>query len=78
MNKRLEFGERELVFEEAGKKELTSYTHNGRVSFVPTRLHQQLPIAGAPPSEQNNPRTTGYDPTVSAAPLALYLGSPSP
>uniref|UniRef100_A0ACD5Z094 Uncharacterized protein n=1 Tax=Avena sativa TaxID=4498 RepID=A0ACD5Z094_AVESA len=78
MTRGLEFGESKLLFE-VGKKQPIRYKYNGRASFVRARRHQQLPIAGAPPSsEQCNARTIGYAPTVSAAPLALYLGSSSP
>uniref|UniRef100_A0ACD5YPB6 Uncharacterized protein n=1 Tax=Avena sativa TaxID=4498 RepID=A0ACD5YPB6_AVESA len=73
-----EFGQRMLLFE-VGTEQPPSYEYNGRASFVPARRHQQLPVAGAPPSTQQcYARTFGYDPTVSAAPLALYLGTSSP
>lgn len=73
MERNLEFGESKLLFE-VGKKEPTGYKYNGRASFVPARRHKQPPIAGAPlSSKQCNARTTGYAPTVSAAPLALYF-----
>ncbi|CAM0946141.1 unnamed protein product [Alopecurus aequalis] len=78
IEKSLEFSQRTLLFE-VGTQKLPGYKYNGRASFVPARRHQQLPIPGAPPSrEQCYARTFGYAPTVSAAPLALYLGTPSP
>lgn len=79
MKRSLEFGPRKVLFE-ASKGEPPAYSYNGRVSFVPAHRRQQLPIAGGPqrPSEQYSGNTFGYTPTVSAAPLALYLGTPSP
>ncbi|CAM0877865.1 unnamed protein product [Alopecurus aequalis] len=78
MNKNLELGERKLLFE-VGKKQPTGHKYiNGPASLTFVPRHQQLPLTGTPPSEQSNARTTVYDPTVSAAPLALYLGTPSP
>ncbi|XP_020149144.1 F-box protein At3g07870-like [Aegilops tauschii subsp. strangulata] len=78
----LVFGQRELLFE-VGKDQPRERDHkyDGPTLFVPVpahRRHQRLPIAGAPPHEQYYARTFGYAPTVSAAPLALYLGTPSP
>jgi hypothetical protein len=76
----LEFGQGMLLFEEH-KHQPPSYEYNGRAraSFVPARPRRQLPVTGAPPtSELCYVRTIGYDPTVSAAPLGLYLGTLSP
>uniref|UniRef100_A0ACD5Y6I3 Uncharacterized protein n=1 Tax=Avena sativa TaxID=4498 RepID=A0ACD5Y6I3_AVESA len=79
MERSLKLGPRKLLFE-ASEDQPPVYDYNGRASFVPVCPHQQLPIAGGQPvpSEDYCVSMFGYTPTVSAAPLALYFGTPSP